>query len=892
MPAVSDIGERRSGGRGSTVLAALLLGSPRWHRGPAPFVRRSRQILGDTGKNKNPLQSIKEDTGTGKTQGAFWLQSLVNDAFHGKGFHIIEEYLQQKESHVPQKYNHLLLHHIDRLINEELDKNEFWNCSLLLKCIQRFFKDDPDQEEPLLIQQGLIPKMVSWFETVTGFLMTNIMASDALLTTALGDFLDTALVISRHSRKGAIQMLDSFIRNLGFLVAESTVKPSIQQEALSTLNCILDAVPREERRKLSSAEGTRSLMKELARTILTVGDYSQQVALAEALCRLTTGTLRNELALQWFDDAVLAEAFQEIKNREFETDCRQFLNFLNNRLGDRRRVYSFPCLAAFADAQEMRKPADEKLEEFWIDFNLGSQSVTFYIDNRESALWEPVQLVKEAVAKFSIMENDRMKMLVVYLKESIIISKKEAKTIEIHFDRQLGISEASVRALGEEKQVAALSTPVLIKVSPGLEKEDGDIPSSHKRETEHTEESTILPEPVDAEDRCLITRSFNVQSEPAVSKGSWEKKQTHTEDHSPEKPKSPNPKQVTSKHEYPSDMQEPSIQTRASKVNDTKDDSAFERDGEQDRRMPFNYRKHHFSESNEDSSSSTSERSWTQNYKRKSLRTYSHGRKPRVRSLRILPLSPVSGGRGGEKYQAELTPVWKGISRQNDTILPNFSETKLQSTSVILTPEASTQKIEFLSPHSSDSLSSLEHPEVEENIPQIESRESFMENSSFKHKLENSEHRETPDGSIAAPKQSRLEDAPGSPIVTGISTLSQEDVPEKATCSALKAALEHFTRDLKRKFELKQKEIPLSSEKAKEVPGCLVRLWNQIYTFRLNKLESFHSSVLQELSNLEKDLQALKYLEEDAVEFWEKQSANLQSFCDQQALRFSSTQSS
>lgn len=34
---------------------------------------------------------------------------------------------------------------------------------------------------------------------------------------------------------------------------------------------------------------------------------------------------------------------------------------------------------------------------------------------------------------------------------------------------------------------------------------------------------------------------------------------------------------------------------------------------------------------------------------------------------------------------------------------------------------------------------------------------------------------------------------------------------------------------------------------------------------RLNKLESFHSSVLQELSNLEKDLQALKYLEEDAV---------------------------
>uniref|UniRef100_F1M2G0 Synaptonemal complex protein 2-like n=1 Tax=Rattus norvegicus TaxID=10116 RepID=F1M2G0_RAT len=822
------------------------------------------------------------------------LQSLVTDAFHGKGFHTIEEYLQQRESQGPQKYTHLLLHHLDRLINEELDKNEFQNCSLLLKCIQRFFKEDSDQEESLLIQQGLIPKMVSWFETMTGFLMTEVLASEALLTNAVEDFLDTALIVSRHSRTGTIQMLDSFILRLGFLVTEGSVKPYIQQEALKTVNCILNAAPREERRKLSSTEGARCLMKELARTILTVGDYSQQVALSEALCRMAVGSWRNELATQWFEDTVLAEAFKEVKNWEFETDCRQFLNFLNNRLGDQRRVYSFPCLAAFADAQEMRKPADEKLEEFWIDFNLGSQSVTFYIDNAESALWEPVQLLKEAVTKFFIIENESIKMFIVYLKQPIVISKREAKKIEIYFDRQLDISQASIQALEEDEQAHSFQASVLIKVSSGLEKEDGEIPSSLEGETEDKEESTVLPEFVDAEvDQCLITRRFNVQSVPTVSKGSQE--QTKSEDCSPENSKPDEPEQVTSEYEYSVDVQDLSIQNQASTLNNTKEESAFARDREQGRRMSFNDRKHYILESNEGSSSNTSERSWTQNHKRKSLRTYSQRRKTRVSSLRILPLSPIRSGRVPEKDEAELTPLWKGIPRRNNSTPLNISETKLRESSVLLTPEASTQKIgfemperrgsepssstkktgetdglhwrEFQSPHSSSSLSSLERPEVEKNEPQIVNCEPFMGNRSSKHKLESSEHRETPDGSAVALKQSRLEDAPGSPIVADISTPSQEDVPENTNSSALKMAFENFTRDLKRKFELrlKQREIPLSSEKAKEVPACLIRLWNQIHTCRQDKLEGFHSSVLQELGSLEKDLQTLECLEKDAL---------------------------
>ncbi|VTJ73594.1 Hypothetical predicted protein [Marmota monax] len=153
--------------------------------------------------------------------------------------------------------------------------------------------------------------------------------------------------------------------------------------------------------------------------ILDAGDYDLQVGIVEALCRMTTEKQRQELACQWFSMDFIANAFKGIKDSEFET---------------------------------LQIPSDEKLEEFWIDFNLGSQTLSFYIaGDNDDHQWEAVTVPEEKVQMYSIEVIESKKLLTVILKNIVKIGKREGKELLLYFDVSLEITNVTQKIFGADK---------------------------------------------------------------------------------------------------------------------------------------------------------------------------------------------------------------------------------------------------------------------------------------------------------------------------------------------------------------------------------------------------------------------------------------------------------
>ncbi|XP_043921717.1 synaptonemal complex protein 2-like [Protopterus annectens] len=126
------------------------------------------------------------------------LEYLLGEALKGKGLQKIEQVLEEDALPV-QKCSRLLMGKLDKLVNKELDKNDFKNVSLLLKCVQCFSRNDSSDGFVWLLQQGLVAKMTMWFERVTEFLKSLDLLVDKSLPRLAEDFYCTVQVVCSNS---------------------------------------------------------------------------------------------------------------------------------------------------------------------------------------------------------------------------------------------------------------------------------------------------------------------------------------------------------------------------------------------------------------------------------------------------------------------------------------------------------------------------------------------------------------------------------------------------------------------------------------------------------------------------------------------------------------------
>ncbi|KAK0135405.1 Synaptonemal complex protein 2 [Merluccius polli] len=217
--------------------------------------------------------------------------------------------------------------------------------------------------------------------------------------------------------------------------------------AIRKLNVVLDKIPDElkKEKKILSSQEASDVMTKLAGQVLDGGDYDFQIALMEALCRMANPAQRREMVHRWFSMDYVANAFITIRDSEFET---------------------------------LLMPSDEKLEEFWIDFNLGSQSLSFYFsladEETKDGHWDTICITENEVQTYTIIEEAKHHVLRLQLSEVVCVGVLEGTCLSIHFSPSLDILHP-VRAIyghSKNKSFVGKSSTSVVKTTVKILMED------------------------------------------------------------------------------------------------------------------------------------------------------------------------------------------------------------------------------------------------------------------------------------------------------------------------------------------------------------------------------------------------------------------------------------
>ncbi|XP_069576290.1 synaptonemal complex protein 2-like [Brachyistius frenatus] len=386
---------------------------------------------------------------------------------------------------------HGTLTRLDQLVVKDLCGSGFSRVLLVLKSLGILSENRDDLQT--LISHGLTAKVLEWFEAVRDLLTSNLQRSSAPLFNLTEEFFDFLLLLGQASLP--VSQLSVGLLQLSRFTLETEIYFRLRLEAIRTFNSILESLNREQRRLIQNNQNQIHNLSQVAAAVLTVGDYELQVSLLEVLCRLTPRRDRELRANQWFSSCDISNTFCQIRDADFEVDCRRFLNCVNCNHGDQRRVYTFPCLRAFLSSTQLFRPKDEKLDEFWIDFNAGSGSVSFFIDEPQGFLWGSIHLLKEEVQRYSLQVKHAETVLSIQLNNPIMHHNSRGQTVELSFNsqyhRELEEAAESVFMVSKLQSSACTDAGGTVQAPPPADRHSGQ--SYRRKKPTSKSQLKVLP---------------------------------------------------------------------------------------------------------------------------------------------------------------------------------------------------------------------------------------------------------------------------------------------------------------------------------------------------------------------------------------------------------------
>ncbi|XP_075923365.1 uncharacterized protein LOC116942600 isoform X2 [Petromyzon marinus] len=381
------------------------------------------------------------------------LECCLKEALNKNQFQIVDDALKMKPSDIDCRCSENLLSILDNIVNVDIHRGKYDHIALVMRCLC-YFSIPTNENFSFMIEQGLIQKMLEWFEHIKEVNASDLISVESF-TTLLEDVFDAIVAVSEYSQKGNSEVLNAFLLPASLVVQNNAFHFSCRIEAIRSLNVVLNQTNSAEKQQLTSTASVQTLIMEWAELLPIAGDYEMQVALVESLCRLNSEKTRYMMAHMWFKSKEIESHFTSIKDSAFETDGRKFINAMNKSLGEKQSVHSLPCECVYFDEYQLRKPNDKRLEEFWIDFNTGSHRISFYtIDESQltqDPLWDIVSLPEEMVTNYSLDFKIQVQALTICFSKNVTFCNLEGKCIKIIFKNHLNLMDIVYKVYGKSK---------------------------------------------------------------------------------------------------------------------------------------------------------------------------------------------------------------------------------------------------------------------------------------------------------------------------------------------------------------------------------------------------------------------------------------------------------